>query len=145
MKRILIAALMFAASTPAFAASTNIEIHVRCLADNIYYEAGNQGEKGMIAVSKVVINRTNDPRFPSTICEVVKQRSKGKCQFTWVCSKANRHKDVVLYAKAREVAERVLTQDVEDPTKGSLFFHSGKVKAFKRKMMVKIGNHIFYK
>ena len=42
-----------------------------CLAKNMYYEARNQGTAGVLAVTAVVFNRVNDPRFPNTICEDV--------------------------------------------------------------------------
>ena len=41
-----------------------------CLADNVYHEARNQPTAGQMAVISVTVNRVNDPRFPSTICEV---------------------------------------------------------------------------
>ena len=44
-----------------------------CLADNIYFEARNQGFAGWVAVAQVTLNRVRDDRFPNTICEVVKQ------------------------------------------------------------------------
>ena len=46
---------------------------VYCLAENVYFEARNQPLIGQAAVISVVMNRIHDPRFPSTICEVVKQ------------------------------------------------------------------------
>ena len=45
----------------------------RCLAENIYHEARNQGTAGWLAVAAVTLNRTTDRRFPNTICEVVFQ------------------------------------------------------------------------
>ena len=81
---------------------------VRCLALNMYHEARSQGTAGLFAVSAVVINRVNDPRFPNGVCEVVYQGPireswktrqhkdlpdterqyypiKNKCQFSWYC------------------------------------------------------------
>jgi len=46
-----------------------------CLTSNIYYEAGNEPEEGKVAVGLVTINRSNDDRFPSSICGVVNQRT----------------------------------------------------------------------
>ena len=64
-----------------------------CLADNIYFEARNQGFAGWVAVAQVTLNRVRDDRFPNTICEVVKQGLtyesgfpiRDKCQFSWYC------------------------------------------------------------
>ena len=46
---------------------------VRCLAENIYHEARNQGTAGWLAVASVTLNRVTDRRFPNTICGVVFQ------------------------------------------------------------------------
>ena len=56
-----------------------------CMALNIYHEAKNQSMLGQIAVGQVVMNRVEDRRFPNTVCEVVKQRKRGVCQFSWFC------------------------------------------------------------
>ena len=45
----------------------------KCLADNMYFEARNQGTAGIIAVSNVVLNRVKSKDYPNTICEVVRQ------------------------------------------------------------------------
>ena len=72
---------------------------VKCLTDNMYHEARDQGTAGFLGVSSVVLNRVRDKRFPNTICEVVKQgptreswKKNGKflpirnrCQFSWWC------------------------------------------------------------
>ena len=44
-----------------------------CLAQNIYFEAGNQSLEGMAAVADVTINRKDNASYPNTICEVVYQ------------------------------------------------------------------------
>ena len=49
---------------------------LECLAKNIYYESGSEPVEGKIAVGMVTINRSNDNRFPSSICGVVKQRTE---------------------------------------------------------------------
>lgn len=46
-----------------------------CLARNIFYESGSEPEAGKIAVGVVTLNRVEDPRFPKTVCEVVKQKT----------------------------------------------------------------------
>ena len=45
-----------------------------CLAMNIYYEARHEPVEGQLAVAHVVMNRTENPKFPSTVCDVVKQK-----------------------------------------------------------------------
>ena len=41
----------------------------KCLADNMYFEARNQGTAGITAVSNVVLNRVRSEMYPNTICE----------------------------------------------------------------------------
>ena len=48
---------------------------VDCLARNIFYEAGSEPLEGKVAVGMVTINRTQDERYPQSICGVVKQRT----------------------------------------------------------------------
>ena len=45
-----------------------------CLARNIFFEAANEPEEGMVAVGLVTLNRTTDGRFKSTVCGVVEQK-----------------------------------------------------------------------
>ena len=70
-----------------------------CLAQNIYFEAGNQPFSGKLAVANVTLNRVSDTQFPDTVCDVVYQTKKykpswrtgeliperGQCQFSWFC------------------------------------------------------------
>src|SRR5689334_22190240 len=60
-----------------------------CLALNDYWEARSEVTAGRIAVARVVLNRAMDPRFPSNVCDVIKQNkvpgSKTGCQFSWYC------------------------------------------------------------
>ena len=51
------------------ASDANNEIY--CLAQNIYFEAGNQPLAGKIAVAQVVQNRMAHPNYPSTACGVM--------------------------------------------------------------------------
>ena len=53
------------------ASDANNEIF--CLAQNIYFEAGNQPIAGKIAVAQVVQNRVKNRDYPNTICGVVYQ------------------------------------------------------------------------
>ena len=62
-------------------------VQKHCLAEAMYFEARNQGWKGMLAVGVVIQNRVKDPRYPSHICSVVRQGKywqghpvKHKCQ-----------------------------------------------------------------
>lgn len=48
---------------------------IECLARNIFYEAGAESKEGKIAVGMVTINRAQDPRYPKSVCGVVKQKT----------------------------------------------------------------------
>ena len=48
---------------------------IECLARNIFYESGGEPLEGKVAVGIVTINRSQDPRYPNTICGVVKQKT----------------------------------------------------------------------
>ena len=56
-------------------AEDKINRDLTCLAQNIYYEAGNEVEEGRVAVGLVTINRSQSGRYPSTICGVVNQKT----------------------------------------------------------------------
>ena len=80
----------------SFASDPNNDAY--CLAQNMYFEVSVINLKaGKIAVSQVVINRTQHMNYPSDICGVVYQAKwrenwKGnqvpvrhQCQFSWFC------------------------------------------------------------
>jgi len=51
------------------------EKDIECLARNIYFEAGSEPLEGKVAVGVVTLNRMRDPRYPSSICGVVNQKT----------------------------------------------------------------------
>jgi spore germination cell wall hydrolase CwlJ-like protein len=125
---------------------------IDCLADNIYHEAGYESRKGKEAVALVTLNRTQDSRFPSTICGVVKQKTsvaqRVVCQFSWMCQHNNTPKKSDAYIKAREVAVYVYAnyENLKDITKGALYYHADYVNPrWKLEKTTVIGRHIFYK
>jgi spore germination cell wall hydrolase CwlJ-like protein len=119
---------------------------IQCLADNAYYEAGNQTIKGKIAVTNVVMNRAEDKRFPSSPCNVIYQKHRGTCQFSWTCGARKRIESIRQYTDAKKVAEDVYLENVQDITKGAKFYHAFYVNPkWKYKRVTKIGDHIFYR
>lgn len=48
---------------------------LNCLAKNIYFESASESESGKIAVGMVTLNRTNDERWPNSVCGVVNQKT----------------------------------------------------------------------
>lgn len=119
---------------------------IQCLAENAYYEAGNQSTKGKIAVTNVVMNRVQDKRFPKTPCAVIHQKRGKVCQFSWVCEGHKRIRDWAEYVESRRVAEQVYLNNVGDVTNGSKFYHANYVNpGWNLKRITQIGSHIFYR
>jgi len=139
-------------SLPA-AAEPRIDIseEIACLALNIYFEARGEPDLGKVAVGHVVLNRVADRRFPTTVCDVVRQGGEDKlhrCQFSWWCDgRSDRPRDIRSWKEVKAVAHRVYWGFSPDPTAGALWYHADSVspswgKVFDRGP--KIGQHIFY-
>jgi len=128
---------------------------IRCLASNIYFEAVGEGKEGWKAVGFVTMNRVKHPKYPNSVCKVVKQRNKRGCQFSWYCMKKFNQRYYKLshtrtkeYKKIDKIARNIYNNKVKDVTKGSIFYHSKKVEPSWRESFnqtITIGNHIFYK
>ena len=126
--------------------SANDKRQIQCLAENAYFEAGNQSQKGKVAVTHVVMNRVRDSRFPKSACAVVYQRSRGVCQFSWVCEGKKRIRNMTMFADARRAAEDVYLGNVRDVTRGAKFYHANYVNPnWGLKRVTVIGAHIFYR
>ena len=95
-----------------------------CLAEALYFEARGTGEIGRRAVGEVILNRANDPQFPSTVCGVVDQRYNGSCQFSYRCTGSLAYSEPQALANANATAYTLLTNRGEDITNGALFFHA---------------------
>ncbi len=123
----------------------DITADIKCLADNIYHEAKGESIRGKFGVAQVTINRLNSKGFPSNVCDVVYERSKRVCQFSWVCKNLKIKHDEH-YEDALNIAYAVLINEAEyNILKGSLYFHADYVKPkWKRRPITKIGKHIFY-
>jgi len=122
------------------------ERQIQCLAQNAYFEAGNQSDRGMIAVTNVVMNRVEDGRFPRTPCAVINQRTRNVCQFSWVCEGKKNVRNMEIFRRAREAAERVYLQETPDVTHGALFYHANYVNPrWNLRRVTTIGAHIFYR
>ena len=126
---------------------------VQCLAENIYYEAGNESFEGKLAVAQVTINRANSGKFKSSICGVVKQKDVinglAVCQFSWFCEPfkgAMRNK--YQWEESVLVAKKALTEPHVHDTlyrQNALYYHNTSVNPqWNLVKVTQIGNHIFY-
>jgi len=147
---------------------------VRCLAENIYHEARNQGTAGWLAVASVTLNRVTDDRFPDTICGVVFQaetkeswKTKSKkdipdaerifypvrhrCQFSWYCDgKSDDINHISIFLEIMTFTKFILTSQIMmfDITDGATFYHADYVTpswAKSKTKTIEIGDHIFYR
>jgi len=129
---------------------------VLCLAENIYFEARSESTAGRIAVALVTLNRVDHPKFPDTVCGVVKQTKyypSGRidlhsCQFSWYCDGKSDEPTEACWDDILLMASIMLGWDSTDVTDGALWYHSKKVKpdwADHYVQTVSIDNHIFYK
>jgi len=174
VKKTLLAVILFLSSTasimmsvPPIASAANIddmpkEDAIECLATNIYFESANESLTGQISVGMVVLNRVNDSRFPSEICDVVYQGRYGKneratrknqCQFSWACDgKPDIAKDRKKLDNAFKVAELVYQMHKKgyDITDGATHYHATYVnpkwsRDRNMKRITKVDTHIFYR
>ena len=132
----------------------------RCMAEAMYYEARNQGWRGMLAVGVVIQNRVDDPRFPSSICAVVRQGRYwngnpviNQCQFSYWCDgKKERPEEDVEEQEAWTTAQylsmllttaEIKLTGIEDAT----HYHATYVRPYwaaKLEKRQQIGGHLFY-
>ncbi|QYC52587.1 spore cortex-lytic enzyme [Salmonella phage SSBI34] len=125
---------------------------VNALACNMFKEASGEGERGMLAVGFVTLNRKDKEKYPDSVKGVVYQSS----QFSWANSGKNyRIRDKVTWEKAKKLSKFILAlhkyptvYSSYDFTNGSTHYHTKKIRPYWIKSMIKtviIGNHMFYK
>jgi len=137
---------------------------IKCLADNIYFEARNQTIEGKIAVGRVVINRVKDSRWPNTVCGVIKDAVyttawhdadirvpvRHKCQFSWYCDgKSDTIDDLRSYEEALTLARDIILNNRWDGiVHGAVFYHANYVSPKWRNSFDYVGridSHLFYR
>lgn len=124
-----------------------------CLAEAVYYEARGESLEGQRAVAEVVLRRTRDHRFPSTVCGVVYQgaEKRNACQFSFACDGIGHgRRDRMAWKRAVEVAEYEAVGEgrLVDSTAGAQYFHTTRVNPpWSRRFIrtARIGTHIFYR
>ena len=121
---------------------------VLCMAKNLYYEAAMEPYEGKLAVAQVTMNRANSSKFPSTICEVVYQKTGSTYQFTWVGEKVSEIRNKYAWEECLMVARKALTESKLHDTiyrTQAMYYHNTSVNpGWKLKYVAKIGNHLFY-
>ncbi|WP_230481629.1 cell wall hydrolase [Sphingomonas sp. Leaf21] len=117
---------------------------LRCMAGAIYFESQGEPLSGQLAVAQVILNRTKSGRFPTGVCDVIKQRG----QFSFV-----RHGEIPsvspsrsAYRTAVAVAKVALAQAWDSTAGKALYFNTpGNRPGVRVQKVAAIGNHIFYR
>ena len=143
---ILVCGLLLAAIQPSPARSGQVTMEdVRVMALNMYHEARGEGERGMLAVGWVVLNRMADKAYPKSVAKVIHQG----CQFSWVCDgRSDVPRDKRSWRRALALAATLLTGGSLDPTRGAMWYHADWVRdpGFGPRVsaVTRIGRHVFY-
>jgi len=116
-----------------------------CLATAVYFESRGEALEGQLAVARVVINRSASGRYPTTLCDVVKQ----KAQFSFV-----HHRtwppihDIESWNTAVAIARIAMANAVQVIPNDVLWYHANYVSpswGSRLDEVEQIGAHIFYR
>jgi len=116
---------------------------MKCLAKNIFYEAGIESYQGKIAVAQVTWNRVQHGRWGKSICKVVYARK----QFSWTHQNKPAPKGK-LWRASQQAAEDFLNGTRLHAVRGSKYYHATWIKppVWTEPMteLATIGQHVFY-
>ena len=121
-----------------------------CLALNIYHEARDQSTAGQLAVAQVTVNRVDSKHYPDTVCDVVYQKGKSICAFSWTCDGASDtpHEEKA-WDKSMMLAAMTLDDNNDiDVVNGATHYHTTEVNPYwadSLKIVKQVGDNIFYK
>jgi N-acetylmuramoyl-L-alanine amidase len=138
--------------TTEYITSVQRDRQLKCLALNVYHEAGVENFEGKVAVAQVTMNRSRSGLFPSDVCEVVYQKntfvSKTICQFSWYCLQPSRlaPTNTKAYDESYTAAKRVLLENYSlTSLQNALYYHADYVNpGWKYKRITQVGRHVFY-
>ena len=116
---------------------------IECLSSAAYHEARNQGDKGVISVMHVILNRAGASQFPNTPCKVIAQPN----QFSYYKYNLSiKEKDT--YNEIKQLAIEVVQGKHKSLNRGALYFHTVNTKpswSNKLTLVSVIKDHKFYK
>jgi spore germination cell wall hydrolase CwlJ-like protein len=119
---------------------------MRCLAGAVYFEARGEELAGQLAVAQVIINRTEDGRFPKSYCGVVAQ--PGQFSFMRGSRMPAIREGSPAWERAVAVAHIADKGLWESEAEGAVFFHARHVKpgwSRTKTRLAQIDTHIFYR
>jgi N-acetylmuramoyl-L-alanine amidase len=117
---------------------------MQCLAGAIYFESRGEPLLGQLAVGRVIVNRAESDRFPSSYCGVVYQPA----QFSFV---RGGHMPAIntsstAWQRAKAIAKIAHEGLWSSPAKGALFFHAAYVSPhWGLTKLARVDHHIFYR
>ena len=132
---------------------------LECMAVAIYWESKSESTAGQIAVGQTILNRAQHPRFPGSVCGVVKEGKhiqglpvKDRCQFSFYCDgRSDVPREPQAYEKALRLSEwLLLTKDwIPDLTDGALYYHASWMEIWpkwsqEKRRLLQIDSHVFY-
>ncbi len=119
---------------------------MQCLAGAIYFESRGEPLAGQLAVAQVVINRSEDRRWPASYCGVVYQRA----QFSFV--KGGRMPSIRTssnaWNRAKSIAKIAHEGLWESEAQDAVYFHAKAVRpkwSRRKERTAQINSHIFYR
>ncbi len=119
---------------------------LECLAGAVYFEARGEPLAGQLAVAQVVINRSQNPRFPSSYCGVVMQPQ----QFSFVRrgEMPRISTGTAAWQRAKAIA-RIAHEGLWESEAGdALYFHAKYVRpgwSQRKVARATIHRHVFYR
>ena len=123
-----------------------MDSEMRCLAGAVYFEARGEPLAGQLAVAQVIINRTEDGRFPRSYCGVVTQ--PGQFSFMRGTRMPAVREGTAAWTRAIAVA-RIADKGLwESPAEDAVFFHARHVSpgwSRTKTRLAQIDRHIFYR
>ena len=119
---------------------------MQCLAGAVYFESRGEQLAGQLAVAQVVINRSEDSRWPTSYCGVVYQRA----QFSFV--KGGQMPRIrtssAAWQRAKAIAQIAHDGLWESEAGEAVYFHASYVRpkwSYRKTRTAKIDTHIFYR
>lgn len=144
MKALLLATLLL--PSLAFGSVSVSSDDLKCLTDNLYFEAAGEPIAGQALVGHSVINRVKDKRWKDSVCEVIYQPK----QYSWTLSPTKEIDDFRTYQFLESLAFTLLSNmDAEEATGVTNYLrcdHRDQVDWWKSMdFLGRIGDHCFYK
>ncbi len=127
-------------------ADTALTEEMRCLAGAVYFEARGEPLAGQLAVAQVIINRSEDKRFPRSYCGVVAQ--PGQFSFMRGSRMPAIRTGTTAWSRAVAIAEIADKGLWESEAGDAVFFHAKYVRpswSHRKTRLAQIDTHIFYR